>query len=830
MATYTWDQWILYSNPIGQWSSKYTASADVTVSRSYGSSTATLSITATMTTQTGDSNTLGWKCWVEVGGTWQSFDIAPSGVHYQNTSKTASQTYTVSVGDSAGTLTGGIKFQICGFSGNTGEYSDTKTYSLAYGSKGPTELTSVTNRYYGSAATFTLSRKANNMRESITMVNGGTTLTIRTTSDTATTFTYTLNRSYTPTTAYPSSSSWTITVSTYDGATLIGTKTYTYSWEIASSDKSSYAPTLSANPTCQAYNDVVSALSTDTAVAGYSKLNVNAAKSDVSLKYNATISSRVVSFSNGSSASSDTTAHYSSKIMSAGTVNWTYTVTDSRGLTVTRTGSYNVISANAPVITATVYRGNSGGTAQDGGSYIFVTATATYDSLNSHNSVTLKANINGGTDTTLTSGTRTTLKTDADASTTYTVNVKATDLLQTTTKSFKATASDLPFNVAVNGKGVGIGTKASSDSSLKIGYTTKFLSDAVFNGSSAIRYQGTHATYSMIKFKDGPDTYGNGIIIGGGGLTVVGAGESADTVAAQYGGGDEVLNLASDGAVYIRSNVNNGWSSRKDFCFNTTGYIETPLGVDKVYGRYTGSGGIQAPNYFGKNTVGFLMSNVTVNSDSHYKNIMYMDCYSGTDVGGVTALALDRQEARAFIMQSDANRTSWNNSTELVTHAQTSTSNTANTVAKRDGNGYLKASYFNATNGVDNSNYSTSSNIVYNNSDGYYRKCAFNSAAPVTAIKSKVSNVVIDEGSYARFGRIIVVTMRIHATSGTSTRTYFADLPTPVAPVGALGISYSTGGSSGTYYYLGTNGSGISNIGSMSTTAHCICFSYIAAS
>ena len=89
MATYTWDQWTLYSNPIGQWSSKYTASADVTVSRSYGSSTATLSITATMTTQTGDSNTLGWKCWIEVGGTWQSFDIAPSGVHYQNTSKSS---------------------------------------------------------------------------------------------------------------------------------------------------------------------------------------------------------------------------------------------------------------------------------------------------------------------------------------------------------------------------------------------------------------------------------------------------------------------------------------------------------------------------------------------------------------------------------------------------------------------------------------------------------------------------------------------------------------------------------------------------------------------
>jgi hypothetical protein len=35
-----------------------------------------------------------------------------------------------------------------------------------------------------------------------------------------------------------------------------------------------------------------------------------------------------------------------------------------------------------------------------------------------------------------------------------------------------------------------------------------------------------------------------------------------------------------------------------------------------------------------------------------------MDNYNNDDVGGATALGLDRTEARAFIMQSDANRTS----------------------------------------------------------------------------------------------------------------------------------------------------------------------------
>lgn len=93
--------------------------------------------------------------------------------------------------------------------------------------------------------------------------------------------------------------------------------------------------------------------------------------------------------------------------------------------------------------------------------------------------------------------------------------------------------------------------------------------------------------------------------------------------------------------------------------------------ISTVEGIYTANGGQQPPNYFGKNRIGFLMSNVTVNSDTHFKNIMYMDCYQGGDVGGVTALALDRQEAKAFILQSDANRTSWNNSAEIYTTAST---------------------------------------------------------------------------------------------------------------------------------------------------------------
>ena len=137
------------------------------------------------------------------------------------------------------------------------------------------------------------------------------------------------------------------------------------------------------------------------------------------------------------------------------------------------------------------------------------------------------------------------------------------------------------------------------------------------------------------------------------------------------------------------------------------------------------------------------MSNASVAGDSHCKNWLYMDNYSGNDVGGATALGLDRTEPRAFIMQSDANRTSWNNTAALgvftatptsgqvvVTDGTTggikssgygiSTSATANTVAVRQGNGYLYSTFYNASNGAENPA-SYTSYAMFKDSNGWQR-------------------------------------------------------------------------------------------------------------
>lgn len=98
------------------------------------------------------------------------------------------------------------------------------------------------------------------------------------------------------------------------------------------------------------------------------------------------------------------------------------------------------------------------------------------------------------------------------------------------------------------------------------------LSGGAMTGN--IRYKGSKSTYDMITFVDNnADTYGNGICIGGGGLTIIGGGESANVVLSQHtSGGDEYMIVANDAAIDFFSNVQNGWNSRKAGSFDTSGY------------------------------------------------------------------------------------------------------------------------------------------------------------------------------------------------------------------------------------------------------------------
>ena len=98
------------------------------------------------------------------------------------------------------------------------------------------------------------------------------------------------------------------------------------------------------------------------------------------------------------------------------------------------------------------------------------------------------------------------------------------------------------------------------------------LSGGAMTGN--ISYKGSKNTYDMIRFVDNNvDIYGNGICIGGCGLTIIGGGESASEVLKQHtNGGDENMIVANDAAIDFFSNMNSGWDSRKAGSFDTSGY------------------------------------------------------------------------------------------------------------------------------------------------------------------------------------------------------------------------------------------------------------------
>ena len=333
-----------------------------------------------------------------------------------------------------------------------------------------TQISSVTGLNYGYATTIVLNRQASNLRELVTLTNGGTTLTLKDTSSADTTFTYTLDRAYTPNTTKPSPSTWTLTVATYNGGTLIGSIQTTLTFTIYGNDTSYHVNWLQL-PTCEAYNDVVVALGTDTAVAGYSKLNVKANKADLVPQYNATIASRVVTFSTGDVVSADQTDHISSKITSAGAVTWRYTVTDSRGFDSYYERTYTVINSSAPTFTTlNCFRGDNLGNPVDGGAYIWCLTEGRYDSLNGHNYIAITASIDGGAPISLSNNIWTYIKTDAVATQEYHVTFTIQDILTYTQSTIDLPSASIPINIREGGKGVGIGAYGDADDRLKIGY------------------------------------------------------------------------------------------------------------------------------------------------------------------------------------------------------------------------------------------------------------------------------------------------------------------------------------------------------------------------
>jgi len=343
-----------------------------------------------------------------------------------------------------------------------------------------TTIDLVSGLQFGFPTTVQLNRKASNLTDRVTLSIGNQ--IVKETTNTATSFTFTLARSYAPTTALPCALTGTLTVETFNGATSLGTVTQSVTFT-AASDDAEFFPTLTANPTVEAVNTSVPALSNDTAVSNYSKIKVTSAVADISLKYGATIAQRYVTFADGNIVSSTSAGSFTSDVIHiAGDFYWYYTIVDSRGFSVTISNYVTVINSSSPTANPIeVWRGDSNGDPDDNGTYIYAQATAVYDSLNGHNSASMTAQVDGGTAVTLSDGVRTTLKSNADTSSSYTVTVEITDILRSQTLAFRIASAVVAFNINTHHNGVGIGMYNNTQNKLQVGFETEFNANVDLN-------------------------------------------------------------------------------------------------------------------------------------------------------------------------------------------------------------------------------------------------------------------------------------------------------------------------------------------------------------
>ncbi len=110
--------------------------------------------------------------------------------------------------------------------------------------------------------------------------------------------------------------------------------------------------------------------------------------------------------------------------------------------------------------------------------------------------------------------------------------------------------------------------------------------DGHLNPSKNIRSNGENDSKMMIEFLDSSDTYGLGVSIGGGGMTIIGGGEAAYEIVNHYtndrtvkAGGNENMIVANDGVIDFYTNCQSGFSGAKHITMNTDGTI-TALGLN----------------------------------------------------------------------------------------------------------------------------------------------------------------------------------------------------------------------------------------------------------
>jgi hypothetical protein len=333
------------------------------------------SVTATLylsRTNTGYTTTRKPDYTITINGSAKHI-VYDTSLEFTYNSNTNCGSYTIDVphnADGTKTCTISLSGKLTGASEDYTINSVSKSVTLDTIPRASEPTLSVSSVNYGSAVTITTNRKSTSFTHTLRYSWNGHSGTIA--SSVTTSYAWTIPNSFMDYIPNGTSTTGTIYCDTYNGATLIGTKSITLTTNVPST----VVPTFTTITNSEA-NSVVTTAAIGKYVQGLSKLNL--AITGAAGVYSSTISSYQITFEG---AVVNAISTISGTIKGSGDLVITGKVTDSRGRSTTKTVTVNVLLYVMPKITAfSISRCNSDGTANDMGTYAKIVTIGSVQSL-----------------------------------------------------------------------------------------------------------------------------------------------------------------------------------------------------------------------------------------------------------------------------------------------------------------------------------------------------------------------------------------------------------------------------------------------------------------
>ena len=277
----------------------------------------------------------------------------------------------------------------------------------------------------------------------------------------------------------------TLTCRTYNGGTLVGTKTATFTATVPQSMK----PALTNGWAAVSYDNSGTKASGIAAwVQGYSKAKAVFNGSKVTCKQGAGIAKYAVTYLGKTVEESP----YRTETISTTSATVRCTVTDSRGLTAWEDVTVELESYAPPMLVGTaLYRADGEGAAADSGAHIAGLATAKFSSIGGRNTATIKGywkSVGGsyGEGVTLPFGAVGLVTGDVEIAgdRSYTAKIVVTDSLGNSTEFEENIPTEqVAFHLKEGGQGAAFGKAAEQDELLDVAWDARFREDMQVDGA-----------------------------------------------------------------------------------------------------------------------------------------------------------------------------------------------------------------------------------------------------------------------------------------------------------------------------------------------------------